>query len=77
MVKIKLTKVQKEFSKALSEFDKTDAKLFAIKIAKVMLKLKSSHCYFILQQAFGEHGKWMGWSDAEKLLTRIVENGKK
>ena len=44
-------------------------KEFAIKIAKAMLKISSSHTYFILQQAFGEN---LDWSDAELLLKSII-----
>jgi 3'-phosphoadenosine 5'-phosphosulfate sulfotransferase len=43
--------------------------IFGKKIAKVMMELKSSHCYFILQMAFGEE---LSWSDAEKLMEEVI-----
>jgi len=46
---------------------------FAIKIAKVIKELKSSHCYFILQMAYGEE---LDWSDAEELLDKIIDKNK-
>jgi hypothetical protein len=42
---------------------------FGKKIAKVMMKLKSSHCYFILQMAYGEE---LDWTDAEELMKRVI-----
>jgi hypothetical protein len=49
---------------------KITASEFGIKIAKVMLRLKSSHCYFILQQAFG--GEYLTWEEAEEIMKGIM-----
>jgi len=46
---------------------------FAIKIAKVIKKLKSSHCYFILQMAYGEE---LSWENAEELLDKVINKNK-
>lgn len=43
---------------------------FAYGVAKTMDDLKSSHVFFILQQAFGEN---MEWDDVQEILTRIIE----
>ena len=45
---------------------------FALRIAKTMNELKSSHVYFILQQAYPEYEDWT-WTDFEKLLNEILE----
>lgn len=43
---------------------------FANRVAKVMADLKSSHVYFVLQQAFGED---LGWHEAEEILNKVKE----
>jgi hypothetical protein len=43
---------------------------FGKKIAKVMINLKSSHCYFILQMAYGEE---LFWEDAEELMKKVIK----
>jgi len=44
---------------------------FGRKIAKVMMNLKSSHCYFILQMAYGEE---LDWADAEELMKKVIKD---
>jgi len=44
---------------------------FGKKIAKVMMNLKSSHCYFILQMAYGAE---LDWDEAEELMKRIIKD---
>jgi len=46
---------------------------FAYKVAETMDTLRSSHVFFILQQAFGEETEW---SDAEEILHNIITWGK-
>ena len=46
------------------------AKEFGKKIAKQMMKLKSSHCYFILQMALGEE---LDWSEAEEIMKKVIK----
>jgi hypothetical protein len=46
---------------------------FAIKIAKVMKDLKSSHCYFILQMAYGEE---LSWEEAEELFDKVIDKNR-
>ncbi len=48
---------------------KITTKVFSKEIAKVMLDLKSSHVYFIIQQAFGD----IGWEDAEDILQSVIK----
>jgi hypothetical protein len=43
---------------------------FAVKIAKVMDDLKSSHVYFVMQQAFGEE---KAWEDCQEILDEILK----
>ena len=43
---------------------------FAYGVARVMDDLRSSHVFFILQQAFGED---MEWDDVQEILTVIIE----
>jgi hypothetical protein len=50
---------------------KTNSKNFAKKVAKVMLDLKSSHIYFILQEAYGE----ISWEACESILEKVIKNG--
>lgn len=50
---------------------------FGKKIAKEMLKLSSSHVYFIIQQAYqgkrwGRDGELMSWVDAVKILKGVI-----
>lgn len=45
---------------------------FAKRLAKVMDDLKSSHVYFILQQAYPENEDWE-WDEFQKLIYRIME----
>ena len=54
--------IKKEFkmkNKLSSEFGK--------KIAKVMMNLKSSHCYFIEEEE-------LDWNDAEELMKKIIKD---
>jgi len=46
------------------------SKGFGKKIAKVMMNLKSSHCYFILQMAYGEE---LDWDSAEDIMKKIIK----
>lgn len=45
-----------------------DAKQFGKKIAKVMDDLKSSHVYFIIQQAYGG----IAWEEAQEILDNVL-----
>ncbi len=45
--------------------------VFAKRIAKVIMDLKSSHCYFIVQMAFGEE---KSWADVEEICKRIIKD---
>jgi len=47
---------------------KINAKVFAREIARVIMDLKSSHCYFIVQMAFGED---KSWEDVEDICNQI------
>ena len=49
---------------------KINSKVFAKEIAKVIMNLKSSHCYFIMQMAFGES---KSWNDVEKICKNILK----
>ena len=51
--------------------EKIDISVFAIEIARVIMDLKSSHCYFIAQMAFGEN---KSWDDVEKICNKILNN---
>ena len=42
---------------------------FANKLAKTILDLKSSHVFFLMQQAFGDETEW---SDVEDMLNNII-----
>jgi hypothetical protein len=64
-----------KFEKIQKKWDKIDREIFAIEIAKVMLELKSSHVYFIIQQAF-DRESMMGWDDVEIMLRKVID-GKK
>lgn len=48
------------------------AEEFGKRIAKVMMELKSSHAYFIIQLACGE----ISWEEAEEILNKIIKNEK-
>jgi hypothetical protein len=48
---------------------KDTAAEFGCKVARIMLDLKSSHCYFILQQAYGNY---LSWEDAEILMEHLI-----
>lgn len=48
-----------------------EAEDFARRIALTMLELKSSHCYFILQQAYQDRDE-MGWEEFEEMLEAIA-----
>ena len=50
--------------------EKINVKVFAREIARVIMDLKSSHCYFIVQMAFGEN---KSWNDVEEICKRILE----
>ena len=45
---------------------------FAKKIAKAIDDIKSSHCYFIMQQAYGE----ISWEEAQKILDAVLKLSK-
>ena len=45
---------------------------FANKVAKVMDELRSSHVFFILQQAYGD----MDWEEAQGILNTVKEQTK-
>lgn len=47
------------------------AKSFGVKIAKAMTAIKSSHVYFIVQQAYGE----IDWSEVEKIFEAVLRDG--
>jgi hypothetical protein len=47
---------------------KINVKVFAREIARVIMDLKSSHCYFIVQMAFGED---KSWEDVEEICKEI------
>jgi len=51
---------------------KINKQVFAKGIARVFMDLKSSHCYFIFQVAFGEDKTW---EDVEEICNKIM--GKK
>ncbi len=42
---------------------------FALKIAQAMKDVRSSHVFFLAQQAFGDE---MEWQDVEDLLNSII-----
>lgn len=44
------------------------AKQFGIKIANVMDDLKSSHIYFVIQQAYGD----IAWDEAQEILDNVL-----
>lgn len=50
--------------------EKINNKIFAKEVARVVMDLKSSHCYFIMQMAFGEE---ISWSDVEKICNKIMK----
>lgn len=45
---------------------------FGKKIAKVMDDLKSSHIFFIIQQAYGE----IDWTEAQQILDEVLKTKK-
>ncbi len=50
--------------------EKINTKVFAKEIARVIMDLKSSHCYFIVQMAFGED---KSWEDVEDICKKILK----
>ncbi len=52
--------------------EKINYKTFSKEIARVIMDLKSSHCYFIMQMAFGEE---KSWDDVEKICNKILKKG--
>lgn len=50
--------------------EKINHKVFAKEIARVIMDLKSSHCYFIMQMAFGENKTW---NDVENICNKILK----
>ena len=48
---------------------------FALDIAKACMEIKSSHVYFILQQAFDKKG-FMSWEEMEEKLSRIIKQSR-
>ncbi len=53
--------------------EKINVKIFAREIARVIMDLKSSHCYFIVQMAFGET---KSWDDVEDICKKIKKKTK-
>lgn len=56
--------------------DKVTAASFGKKIAKTMYQLKSSHVYFIIQQAYGlfPYGAAdMTWEEASEILKKVIK----
>ncbi len=53
--------------------DKINNKVFAREIARVIMDLQSSHCFFIVQMAFGEN---KSWEDVEKICNKILKKEK-
>lgn len=52
------------------------ASSFGKKIARAMYRIKSSHVYFIIQQAYGPlpyGAEDMSWNEAEAILKRVLE----
>ncbi len=50
---------------------------FGKRIAKAMLKIGSSHVYFIVQQAYkgkkwGKYGQRMSWDDVENIFKEVI-----
>lgn len=55
------------------------ASVFGKRIAKAMLKISSSHVYFIIQQAYkgkkwGRNGELMSWEDAVKIFWEVIND---
>jgi len=50
--------------------ERIDTNVFAKEIARVIMDLKSSHCYFIVQMAFGESKTW---NDVESICKKILK----
>ena len=48
--------------------------IFAGRIARAMNELKSSHVYFIIQQAYKDED--MEWGEVQALLDRVIEQTK-
>jgi hypothetical protein len=63
-----------KYEKIMANWNAVDRSTFAVEIAKVMLELKSSHCYFIIQQAFDKES-CLGWDDIEKVLEKLTKGG--
>ena len=49
-----------------------NAEQFGKKIAKVMDDLKSSHIYFVIQQAYGD----IAWEEAQEILDNVLKKKK-
>jgi len=60
----------------IKEIPKEDinTKVFAREIARVIMDLKSSHCYFIFQMAFGEEHSW---DNVEEVCNKILKEERK
>ncbi len=57
----------------------TKASDFGKRIAKTMLKISSSHVFFIIQQAYkgkqwGKNGELMSWEDAVKIFKEVIDD---
>jgi hypothetical protein len=57
---------------------KSKAAEFGKRLAKAMLKIGSSHVYFIIQQAYkgkqwGRDGEEMSWEDAERIFKEVID----
>ena len=46
---------------------------FGVRVARAMNELKSSHCFFILQQAYPENADDWSWDDFQELLNKVLE----
>jgi len=51
---------------------KENAKTFGKRMAKSCDEIRSSHVFFIIQQAYPELNEWLMWEDCQKLLNKIL-----
>ena len=47
-------------------------KNFGLKMAQACNKIRSSHVFFILQQAYPEYDDW-DWSDFQELIDKVLQ----
>ncbi len=59
----------------MTEEAEIDARIdsFTLNVARAMSDLKSSHIYFILQQAYPDVADDWEWSDFQKLLDKVIK----